>query len=383
LTRNLSGHKLLQAIARVNRLHDDKDFGYIVDYYGVIENLDEALGLYGSFEDFDAEDLEGTFVNIHEEIQKLPQKHSDVWEIFKTIANKRDVEAFQVLLKDEAIRTEFYDKLTIFAKAFKLALSAIEFHEQTPEKDIDRYKNDLAMFLKLRSAVMARYSDVVDYKQYEGQIQKLIDTHITTDKVETITSLVNIFDQEAFQAELEKTLGTAAKADKITSRTAKHISEKMEDDPAFYKKFSEMLKDTIADYETNRIDETQYLERGQHIMQAVLSRTDSDIPETLQTREVARAFYGLVYEMLKNETRSPELNQEIGIQTAFAIDEIVLQHVKVNWQNEIDTPKKMIYLIGEYLLDEVRDAHHIPMGFSEIDDLAEKCVEVAKRRYAR
>jgi type I restriction enzyme R subunit len=48
LTRNLQSHKLLQAIARVNRIYPDKEFGYIIDYYGVIENLDDALQLYSS-----------------------------------------------------------------------------------------------------------------------------------------------------------------------------------------------------------------------------------------------------------------------------------------------------------------------------------------------
>ena len=63
----------------------------------------------------------------------------------------------------------------------------------------------------------------------------------------------------------------AAKADKIASRTDKHITEKMEEDPAFYKKFSEMLKDTIKDYELHRISEIQYLERVKDIMEKVFS----------------------------------------------------------------------------------------------------------------
>ena len=50
---------------------------------------------------------------------------------------------------------------------------------------------------------------------------------------EVITELVNIFEKDKFQEEVEKTIGKAAKADKIASRTAKHISEKMEEDPAF------------------------------------------------------------------------------------------------------------------------------------------------------
>ena len=117
-------------------------------------------------------------------MSKLPQKHAEVWDIFKTVANKRDAEAYQLILKDEAVRVVFYDKLASFAKCLKMALSSIQFHKEVDEKAISRYKEDLAMFLKLRLAVVERYSDEVDYKQYEGQIQKLIDTHITTEKIE-------------------------------------------------------------------------------------------------------------------------------------------------------------------------------------------------------
>ena len=62
-----------------------------------------------------------------------------------------------------------------------------QLKEINSDKRIKRYKEDLTMFLKLRVAVVERYSDEIDYKQYEWQIQKLIDTHITTDKIEVIT----------------------------------------------------------------------------------------------------------------------------------------------------------------------------------------------------
>lgn len=383
LTRNLQGHTLLQAIARVNRVFPDKDYGYIIDYYGVIENLDDALEMYSSFEDFDNEDLLGTLVNINDEIKKLPQKYSELWDIFKTIANKRDAEAYQLLLKDEAKRVEFYDKLAAFAKILKLAFSSIEFHKNADEKTIQRYKDDLAFFIKLRNAVLQRFSDVIDYKQYEGQIQKLIDTHIQTEGVETITELVNIFDKEKFQQEVENTTGKAAKADKIVSRTAKHITEKMEEDPAFYKKFSEMLKDAIADYESKRINEAQYLNKVKEIMNAVLSHTDSDIPSSLQNADVAKAFYGIANEELQSKFNDSETRKQISANTALAIDEIIQKFIKVNWQNEVDIPKKMIHQIGDYLIDEVRDKYNLQMSFEEIDKVAESCVNVAKIRYKK
>ena len=387
LTRNLQSHKLLQAIARVNRIYADKEFGYIIDYYGVIENLDDALQMYSSFEEFDDEDLAGTLTNISDEIKKLPQKHSDLWDIFKTITNRRDAEAYQQLLKDEAIRVLFYDKLAAFAKILKLALSSIQFHKNVEEKTINRYKEDLTMFLKLRLAVLERYSDVINYKQYEGQIQKLIDTHITTERIETITELVNIFDKDKFQQEVENTTGKAAKADKIASRTAKHIAEKMDEDPAFYKKFSQMLKETIADYEAKRINEAQYLSRVHDIMNNVLAYTDNDIPTLLQDKEVAKAFYGLTVEALADKIQDNKIRKEVSTQTALYIDELLQNYVIdngkpiVDWQFKTNITGKLLIEIGDYLIDEVRDKYNVSLSFQEMDKIADDCIEVAKIRY--
>lgn len=387
LTRNLQGHKLLQAIARVNRIYPDKEFGYIIDYYGVIENIDDALRMYSSFEDFDNEDLAGTLTNIADEVKKLPQKHSELWDIFKSVSNKRDAEAYQQLLKDESIRVVFYDKLAAFAKSLKLALSAIQFHQETDEKIINRYKEDLTMFLKLRLAVVERYSDEIDYKQYEGQIQKLIDTHITTERIETITQLVNIFDKESFQKELENTTGKAAKADKIASRTARHITEKMDEDPAFYKKFSQMLKETIADYEAKRINEVQYLNNVQDIMNNVLAHTDNDIPEELKSRDVAKAFYGITIEVLNPKFQDEILSKRISTASAIHIDDLIQQavidHSKpiIDWQYKSNITGKLLIDIGDYLIDEVRDKYHIDLSFEEMDKIAEESLAVAKIRY--
>jgi len=68
----------------------------------------------------------------------------------------------------------------------------------------------------------------------------------------------------------------------------------MDEDPAFYKKFSEMLKETIRDYEANRINEAEYLNKVKEIMEDVLSHTDTDIPSSLINTDVGkRPFMGL------------------------------------------------------------------------------------------
>lgn len=383
LDRKLTDHTLLQAIARVNRICDDKDFGYIIDYYGILSNLNSALELYS---DFDAKDLEGTFTDISEEISQLPQKHSDLWNIFKEIGNKKDLEAYGKLLRADNIREEFYEKLTAYAKTLKIALSAIYFHKNTPENEIEVYKNDLTMFLKLRSAVQERYSDTINFKQYESQIQKLIDTHIESGEVKIITELVNIFDKEKFAQEVEKVTGTAAKADTIASRTAKHITENMDADPAFYKKFSQLLEETIAAYEQARIDEIEYLKRVTECMNNVLSHTDSDIPTSIQDNNAARAYFGLsleVYKMImKDET---EINlKEMALNTANVIDTIIKEHIMdnemiiIDWPNKRNIIGKMKIKIEDYLIDEVKRKYNLPISFDDMDLIIDRCVEVAK-----
>lgn len=386
LTRNLSEHKLLQAIARVNRVHEDKDFGYVIDYYGVLGNLDDALLLYANFNEFDENDLTGTMMDISEEIKQLPQKHANVWELFKTIPNKRDAEAYQEILKDEAIREEFYEKLSVFAKSLKVALSSVQFYELENTASIDRYKDDLLMFMKLRKAVIERYSDEVDYSKYEGQIQKLIDRHVTTERIEVITELVNIFDKEKFQEEINNTVGTKAKADKIASRTAKHISEKMDGDPAFYKKFSQLLQETIADYEAKRISELQYLERVTELMENVLSYTDADTPTELEKQGIAKALYGSTMDGLKDLVADQQLLRSIAIDAGLEINRIIEktivenEKVIIDWQFKTNITGKLLIDIGDYLIDEVKDKYDIALSYEKVDEVANKCIDIAKNR---
>jgi type I restriction enzyme R subunit len=383
LDRKLKNHSLLQAIARVNRVCDDKEFGFVVDYYGVLGALHSALDIYT---DYDAEDLEGTFTDISEEVGKLPQRHSDLWDLFKGVANKKELEAYSALLRADNVRTLFYEKLTSFARLLKMALSSIEFHKNTPEKVMERYKNDLTMFLKLRNAVQERYSDTIDYRQFEGQIQKLIDTHIESGEVQIITELVNIFDKEKFAEEVEKVVGMAAKADTIASRTAKHITENMDTDPVFYKKFSQLLKETIAAYEQGRIDEIEYLRQVAEYMEKVLSHTDSDIPASIQHNNTAKAYYGLSHEVLKMvaDEAAPYNVQHIALEAANAIDNIVKrtvtdnEKVVVDWQNRGNLIGKMKIEMEDFLIDEVKTKYEIPITFDNMDEIIDRCVEVAK-----
>ncbi len=159
LTRKLTGHTLLQAIARVNRLYDDdevkqpKEFGYIIDYAGVLGELDKALTAYSALEGYDEQDLTNALTSINDEVRKLPQRHGDLLDIFKEVKNKHDEEACEVLLADGKLRNTFYERLTDYAKTLAIAMSSEQFITATPEKKLQMYKNDLKRFSYLRASV--------------------------------------------------------------------------------------------------------------------------------------------------------------------------------------------------------------------------------------
>lgn len=383
LDRNLKGHTLLQAVARVNRTCEGKDYGYIIDYYGVLRELDDALSIYSEYDEDDREVFRDTLVPVSDKIAELPQRHSDLWELFKMIPNKRDLEAYAQSLRMEDRRHEFYDRLTAFSSVLQHALSTEEFFKNTEEKTIRRYKEDLNMFSKLRTAVQLRYSDTIDYKKYEARIEKLINHHVESDAVKVITNLVNIFDKEDFQKEVDSVVGTAAKADTIATRTAKYINENMDSDPAFFKKFSQLIKETIELYEQGRLTDNEYLEKMMQYKEDVLNHTDSELPPELEHNNAAKAYFGIALENYKR--LFPDMPvREMALATTNAFDDIIRQtvivedSVLVDWQSKNDIIGKMKIRLEDELIDNIKRKYSVNFPFDDMDIIIDGCVDVAK-----
>lgn len=383
LDRRLCGHTLLQAVARVNRTCEGKKYGYIIDYYGVLKELDDALGVYSNYDEEGKSVFHETLTPVVDKIADLPQKSSDLWDMFKTIPNKRDLEAYAQSLRLEDRRHEFYDRLTAFSSVLRLALSTKAFHDTTDGKTIQRYKEDMRMFAKLRTAVQLRYSDAIDYKKYEARIEKLINRHVESDEVKVITKLVNIFDKENFQKEIDKVVGTAAKADTIASRTSKYITENMDSDPAFYKKFSQLIKETIEAYEQGRLNENDYLERMLQFKEDVLNHTDSEMPAELEHSNTAKAYYGIALENYKRLFPEQPV-KEMALATSKAFERIIRENVIiddaviVDWQSKIDIVGKTKIALEDELIDNVKRKYGLDFSFNDMDVIIDGCVDVAK-----
>jgi type I restriction enzyme R subunit len=400
IARSLKEHTLLQAIARVNRLHPGKDFGYIIDYYGVVTELHEALELYSALEGkFDQEDLEGTLTDAAEELKRLPSLHDGLWDLFRQLPNKRDEEAFELALEQPERRDEFYGKLSAFCRVLKMALASIHWVNETPAAIADVYKRDAVFFQKLRASVKIRYAEEIDYRDYEAQIQKMLTTYVQADEVIQVVEPVNIFEREAFEKEVDKARSPRAKADIIANRTKKTITEKMEEDPFFYRKFSLLLEQTIADYKAQRINEAQYLAKVIEIMEAVRDGRTSEAPSVLRNRDLSRALYGALKDQLGHvpgageETSvvredSPDEDERAGATTpvdailaaaACQIEDIIRRHAVVRWRENPDAQNRMRNDLDDFLF-ALQDEKGIKISLAQMDAIIESAIRIARNR---
>lgn len=387
LCRSLREHTLLQAIARVNRLYETEDgvekkFGFIVDYEGLLGELDQALTTYSAFEGYDAEDLVDAVHDVRNEIRKLRDRHGALWDRFRDVSNKHDMEALEQFLADEAIRQDFYRRLRTFSRCLHIALSSEKVHDVFSEAEIATMKRDWRSFSELRRSVRLRYQEAVDIREFEPKIRQLLDDHVAAMPVETIIELVDIHDSGALQAVLEETgISDASKADRIASATRHVITENMERDPAFYRRFSELIEETIREYRERRISEREYLDGVKDLAKKVAGgHRASDVPETLQGDDDGLAFFGIFDGALPGSEREPANPDEVADIALDVIRIIKAHHIVDVWSNET-AQNDIRNAIDDYFYDDLAKKRDIHLTEAQMDDLLGKITRLARARF--
>ncbi|WP_026673972.1 type I restriction endonuclease subunit R [Alkalihalobacterium bogoriense] len=382
IDKPMKEHTLLQAIARVNRLYEGKDFGYIIDYRGLLDKLDQALEMYSGagLENFDPTDLQGSLYDVISIIGSLRQYHSDLLQIFKPIKNKQDNEEYEVLLEDEELREEFYGVLSKFGRNLGIALESEKVYNALPHEELQTYKKDFKFFQELRKSVKLRYSDTIDHKEYEAKMQKLMDNYISAEDIIRITNPVDILNEKAFEEELERLESKRAKADAIRTRLTKSVNTKWDENPAYYKKFSERIREAIEAYKEKRISEAEYLNTMKDIMNEYRKGEPvDDFPSVIKENRAAQAFYGVTKEIM-NEVKENAVPYETLGSLALKMDEIIREYTKVDWHDNIQVHNKIAQELDDLLYDFSKD-NQIDLNLDQADKIIEQIKTVALRRY--
>ena len=391
IDKPMKEHTLLQAIARVNRISEGKDYGLIIDYRGLLEKLDQAMEMYSGagLENFDPEHLKGALYDVISIVGSLRQYYTDLINLFISIKNKEDAEEYAVLLEDEELRKKFYEILSNFGRHLKLALESERVYNSLSQEEIDKYKKDFKFFQELRRSVKIRYSDTIDHKEYESKMQKLMDNYIAAEEVIRITHPVDILDKKGFEDELNRLGSARAKADAIRTRMTRSINVRWDENPLYFKKFSERIEETLQAYKDKRISEKEYFERMNDIKEDY-QKGDSGIkyPDSIKNQPNAQAFYGVTVAVLNEETiaeyqtenKKEKASKEQLAELSIHIEEIVSKYTKVDWHENTDVHNRIDQEVEDLLFD-FAETNNIVIGLKLIDKILKEVRAVALRRY--
>lgn len=382
IDKELKEHGLLQAIARTNRLHEGKDYGLIVDYRGLIEKLDTAMDMYSGagLENFDGGDLKGVVVDVMSAIGNLRSAYTQLVELFAPVGSISDTEAVEVFLADDKMRQDFYTLLCAFGRALHLVLNAEQAYNALSKEERQKYQDTFIFFSKVRRSVKLQYCDAIDNAEYEPLMQNLLDTHLSVAGLKKITSPIDILNKDDFEKELEELGSLRSKADAIASRMTRSISEKRDENPAYYDSFSKRIRDALALYKEKVISEAEYLAKMRTIMEDYhAGKSTVSYPERIKNNVHAQAFFG-VLTALFDEVEDERITPDFVAEVSEEITKIVASHSQVDWTNNKTIHDRISQDIDD-LFYKYEKEHSLKLSFDLIDKIIDNVKTVALRRF--
>lgn len=382
IDKELKEHGLLQAIARTNRLHEGKDYGLIVDYRGLIEKLDTAMDMYSGagLENFDGGDLKGVVVDVMSAIGNLRSAYTQLVELFAPVGSISDAEAVEVFLADDKMRQDFYTLLCAFGRALHLVLNAEQAYNALSKEERQKYQDTFIFFSKVRRSVKLQYCDAIDNAEYEPLMQNLLDTHLSVAGLKKITSPIDILNKDDFEKELEELGSLRSKADAIASRMTRSISEKRDENPAYYDSFSKRIRDALALYKEKVISEAEYLAKMRTIMEDYhAGKSTVSYPARIKNNVHAQAFFG-VLTALFDEVEDERITPDFVAEVSEEITKIVASHSQVDWTNNKTIHDRISQDIDD-LFYKYEKEHGLKLSFDLIDKIIDNVKTVALRRF--
>lgn len=322
IDKPLKNHSLIQAIARVNRLHGAKRFGLLVDYRGILRPLDSALRSYQELEadsGYDAADIQGLYRSIGSEYRRLPAYHSALLNLFEDLDGTDKFERYRYGLMPhfaedgqggdydchQKRREDFYAALSDFASGLQLALSSRDFFEDKgcSEETIQGYKNDLVFFSALHQVAQRDAMEPRDDIRIAAQVRHLIDKLVQGVEMRQTLPPRLLVPASAAEPNIWSSWSKEKIANEayfIRNRLKTTIGHTLASDPYAQRQWGKLLEQTIA--KANALGEQsgqdgQPLEQYQlfkALEQQVADGALDGIPEDAFNRQPnARVYYGI------------------------------------------------------------------------------------------
>ncbi|WP_334096711.1 type I restriction endonuclease subunit R [Helicobacter typhlonius] len=336
----LSGHNLMQAIARVNRVYKDKPAGLVVDYLGIANELKNALEFYtqsggkGAFIQEKAKIIEKMQENYEITAQML--QGINYLQYFTLNAQEKlqfIAQVLECILAQENGKKRFLDNTTRLLKSYAMAL---------PCEEAEKIAKDVAFF-DLIKRTLQKYEREEEGKSLVPQsaIRQIINDAIVSEGVVKLLDSAGIAKpnlsilSEEFLSELAShkhknlALQTLQKLlnDELSARLSSALSAKS---------LIERLQKTMQKYQNNLLSVAEAIEElialGKELVASDMQRQEMGL------KDYEYAFYEAI---AKNESAKEVMSKNELKELAIAIFQTLKQNVSLDWQHKESVRAKL------------------------------------------
>lgn len=342
----MKAHNLMQAIARVNRVYEDKQGGLIVDYIGLKRWLLDALKTYTKRD-------QGKIVDNSELVKVLMDKVELIRDLFNRFyyghfATTTDSDKYEIImaganwiLKTEEIRKAFmrysYDVKSLYS------LCTGELSQEI--------KDEILFFISVRSFISKLSGDKIDVKEINDNVAKMLERAIQDDEMLQIGEVHNSNRLAILSDEILNKLAKMQKkniAVEVLNRALKEYVEQVgKENVVLMEKFSTKFQKIVASYNerTSVEDIEKIIQEMINLKNEIENELKAGNEYNLSTEE--KAFFDAlgddpeVKELMKDETL---------VQIAKELVETVNENMTIDWDIRKDARARMRIEIKKLLI---------------------------------
>lgn len=345
----MKGHGLMQAIARVNRVHKDKQAGLIVDYIGIAPELKKALADYTESGGegkpvFDQEQAVGVMKEKYEIVKDMFHGF-DYKKFFKLDPQERMKlmnNAMDHVLGQKDGKERYLQNTTSLLRAFSITV---------PHPEAMKIKEEVGFFQAVK-AIIAKNTVV------SGRFQEDIDTAINQILSKAIVSdrVVDIFEaaglkkpdlallSEKFLLEVKEMPQKNLALEMLKKLLNDQIKIRMKKNIVQGRSFMEMLEETIRRYTNRSIEAAEVVEQLIEIAKKI--RESDKRPKELNLNEAEIAFYDALG---TNDSAVKVLGDEILRKIAIELTETIRNNVTIDWTMRESVQAKLRVMVKRIL----------------------------------
>jgi type I restriction enzyme R subunit len=368
LDNELHDHNLFQAICRTNRLDgEDKDFGYIVDFKELFQDVQNSIAVYTSDElDIDSDGKDGNVIVkdwLVEGKARLDAAREALHYLCEPVAQPREMEQYlhyfcgdasnaNALAETEPLRISFYKATATFLRAYAdIAQNLTEAGYSNAE--IAALTKETEFYSDTRAAIKRHSGEELDIKPFEADMRHLINTYIQADRAEdlgdlnslSLTELIidtGIHDAIARKLNEKGKLSKNAIAEGIINNVRKTIIRDQLTDPRFYEEMSKLLDDLIQQSRADTAAYEEFLKKAEELVVRLGKKSPSGgVPAILHGKPEAIVLFNNL-PTLPATTFQCSPDEGGRAKLALEIDQAMRERAPAGWKGDDIREKQVL-----------------------------------------